>query len=59
MVVLENTHKRRCHERLAEADNVSDHHAAALVEMVRGDLDGSGLKLEKSVAEIARNLEFV
>ncbi len=58
VIILEDPRERRGHERLAEADHIADDDAAALVEMVRGDLDGGLLELEKRVAEVAGNAEL-
>ena len=46
------------HQRLAQADDIADQHAAALVEVVGGDLDRRRLELEQLVAEVARDAEL-
>ena len=50
--------QRRRHQRLAQADDVADQDAAALVEMVGGDLDRGHLELEQRVAEVRRDAEL-
>ena len=59
MVIFKDAGQGGSHESLAEPDNVPDKHAVALVEMMRGDLDGSGLIVEELVAEITRNTKFL
>ena len=58
VVVLENRGQRRRHQRLAEADHVADQNAAALVQVMGGDLDRGDLELEELVAEVAGNAEL-
>ena len=53
VIILENAGKGRGHERLAKTDHIADHHAAALVEVVGGDLDGGHLEFKELVAEVA------
>ena len=52
MIVFKYTCQRGCHERLAQPDDVADEDAATLVQVVRGDLHGRGLEIEKFVAEV-------
>ena len=56
--VLQDSRQGRCHQSLAESHHIPDQHPAPLVEMVRGDLHGGGLKLQQLVAEIARDAEL-
>ncbi len=58
LVILEDAGQRRGHKRLAEADHVADQHAAAAVQVVRGDLHGGHLELEQLAAEVARDAEL-
>ena len=58
MIVLEDTGQGGGHQRLAETDHVADEDAAALVQMVGGDLDGLDLELEQLVAEVTRDAEL-
>ena len=58
VVILEDARQRRGHERLAEADHVADQDAAALVQVVGGDLDGGLLEFEELVAEVAGDAEL-
>jgi hypothetical protein len=58
VVVLEDARQRRRHERLAQADDVADEHAAALVQVVGGDLHRRLLELEELVAEVAGDAEL-
>ena len=58
VVVLEDARHGGRHQRLAQADHVADQHAAALVQVVRGDLHGGRLEVEQPVAELARNAEL-
>lgn len=58
MVVLEDPCERRRHERLAEADDIAYEDAAALVEMVGGDLHRRGLEIEEAVSEVLRYAEL-
>ena len=53
VVVLHDTGQGGRHEGLAEADHVANEDAAALIEVVGGDLDGGYLIVEKLVAKIA------
>ena len=58
VVVLEHARERGGHEGLAQPDDVADEHAAPLVQMMRGDLHGRRLEVEKLVAEVARNAKL-
>ena len=58
VVVLEDAGHGGGHQRLAEPHHVADQHAAAFVQMVRGDLYCRGLKLEQPVAEVPRDPEL-
>ena len=58
VVILEDAGHGGGHERLAEANHVADQHAAALVEVVGGDLDRCFLELEQLVPEVPGNLEL-
>ena len=58
MIVLEDAGQGGGHEGFAQADHVADENAAALVEVVGGDLHGLDLELEELVAEVARDAEF-
>ena len=58
IVVFEDLGQRRGHHRLAQAHHVADQHATALVEVVRGDLDGGGLEVEQRAVEDRGNAEF-
>ena len=59
LVVLEDARDGGGHQRLAEADDVADEHAAALVEVARGDLHGRLLVGQQAIAEHGGNAEFV
>ena len=52
VVVLEDTCYRGGHEGLAKANHIANEHAAALVEVMRGNFDRSNLKVEELVAEV-------
>ena len=58
VVILEDAGERGGHERLAQTHHIADHHPAALVEMMGGDLHRRLLELEQRVAEVAGNAEF-
>ncbi len=58
VIVLEDARQGGRHQRLAQAHHVADQHAAALVEMVGGDLDGGHLEFEELVSEVAWNVEI-
>ena len=46
------------HESLSESHHVADEHAVALVQMVSGNLDRSGLEVEQAVPEHLRDPEL-
>ena len=50
-VVLEHSCQGRGHHGLAQAHHVTDHHAAAPVQVAGGDLDGTLLELEQVLLE--------
>ena len=50
---LNDFEKRGCHDRLSETDDIADHHAATLVEVVRGHLHCARLEVEQLVPENA------
>ncbi|OQA29127.1 MAG: hypothetical protein BWY57_03389 [Betaproteobacteria bacterium ADurb.Bin341] len=58
VVILKDAGERSRHQRLAQADHVADHDAAALVQVMSGDFDCRFLEVEESVAEIARDAEL-
>ena len=58
VIVFEDASHGRRHQRLAEADDIADEHAAPLVEVVRGDLDRGDLELEQLVVKVARQAEL-
>ena len=58
MVVLKNFRQRRGHERFAQADDIADEHAVALVEMVRGNFDGGDLVIKQAISEFRRDTKF-
>ena len=55
MVIFENARYGSRHEGLAKAHHIPDQHAAPLVEMVRGNLDGRSLKGKELLLEDCRN----
>ncbi len=56
--VLEHAGKRGRHEGFAQADNIADDYAAALLKVARGNFYSGGLKVEKCVSEIRRDGKF-
>ena len=46
------------HQGFAESDDIADEDAAALVEVMGGDLDGGGLKVEQGIAEVGGDAEI-
>ena len=58
VVVLEHARQRGGHEGLAQPDDVADEHAAPLVQVMRGDLHGRRLEVEKLVAEVPGNAKL-
>ena len=59
VIIFEDLRQGCCHQCFAQADDIADQHAAALVQMMRGDLDGgrSG-KSNRLVAKLSRNAEL-
>ncbi len=57
-IVLEHLGQGRGHQRLAQTHHIADQHAAALVQVLGGDLDRRDLEIEQDVAEHRRNAEF-
>src|SRR5262245_39184091 len=53
VVVLKDTSYGGGHERLAKANYIANEHAAAFVEVMRGNLDCSNLKVEELIAKVA------
>ena len=58
VIVLEDLGQCGSHHRLAQTDHVADQHAATLVQVVRGNLDGSNLEVEQRFAKNRRDTEF-
>ena len=58
VVVLEDAGDSGGHQGLAQPHYVPDEHAAALVQMVRGNLDRRRLELEQPIAEVSWNPEL-
>jgi len=58
VIVLEHLGQSGGHHRLAQADHIADQHTAALVQVVRGNLDGSNLEVEQRFAKNRRDTEF-
>ena len=58
MVVLKNFGQRRGHERFAQADDIADENAVALVEMVRGNFYGGDLIIKQAIPEFRRDAKF-
>ena len=56
--LLHHPDQRGGHQRLAQADHVAEHDAAALVEMMRGNLHGGGLVGEQDLLQVAGNTEL-
>lgn len=57
-IVFKDASERGGHERFAQADHVADEDAAAFIEVMGGDLNCLDLKLEKFIAEIARDTKL-
>ena len=58
VVVLKDACESRGHQGLAKPDDIADQHAAALVEVVRGNLDCCRLIIKEHILEILRYAKF-
>ena len=58
LVVLKDAGEGGGHECFAETDDIADEDAAALVEVMGGDLDGGRLEFEEGIAEIGGDAKF-
>ena len=58
MIVLEDFCQGGSHKRLAEADDVANQDAAALIKMMRRDLYRSLLIGEQALPKLGRNSEL-
>ena len=59
VVIFEDTCKCCRHQCLTETNDIADHDAASLVQMMGSNLDCSLLKFEQLVAKVGRDLEFL
>lgn len=58
VVVLKYLSQRGGHHGFAKTHHIADQHTAALVEVVRGNLDSGDLKVEQGVTENRQNAEL-